>query len=166
MSTLRILGIDPGYDRVGWAVVAVDGQKLSVVKSGCIVSESKNIFDRYMNIFHTLVNSVKELKPAECGIESLFFERNVSTAMRVSEARGVIIMALLQGGVSVHEYTPLQIKAAVTGNGRATKPEVERMVKLLTKLEKMPKLDDEVDAIAAAICHASSRKLSTAKGHA
>jgi crossover junction endodeoxyribonuclease RuvC len=163
MNTPRILGIDPGYDRVGWAVLDTGHNTQTLLASGCIETPSRAIFDRYSNIFHTLVNIVKEWQPAECGIESLFFERNVTTAIRVSEARGVVIAALLEHGVSIHEYTPLQIKAAVTGNGRATKPEVWRMVKLLTKLETMPKLDDEVDAIAAALCHAASRAVIRAK---
>lgn len=163
MNTLRILGIDPGYDRVGWCVLEVGGAVQKILGSGCIRSESTAIFDRYMNIFHTLVNIVKTHQPQECAIESVFFEKNAKTAMRVSEARGIIIASMLLNTVVVHEYTPLQIKAAVTGNGHATKPEVHRMVQLLTKLETMPKLDDEVDAIATALCHAASRRVWLAK---
>ena len=166
MSTLRILGIDPGYDRVGWCVLEQSSSAQTLVAHGCIETDkTQSIFPRFTSIFTTLVNIVKEHTPSECAIESLFFEKNVTTAMRVSEAKGLIIACMLQNHIQVAEYSPLQIKSAITGNGRATKDEVQRMVKLLTKLERMPKLDDEVDAIATALCHAASRRVWLAKAN-
>ncbi|HKY73791.1 MAG TPA: crossover junction endodeoxyribonuclease RuvC [Patescibacteria group bacterium] len=155
-----ILGIDPGYDRLGWAVVRHEGSKTVIVISGCIRTSSQDkTYKRYEHILVELQQILKQFKPQECGIENLFFEKNAKTAMRVSEARGLIIGSLLQHHVEVFDYTPLQIKAAVAGNGRASKQDVRHMLQLLTGHEKLPKLDDEVDAIATAFCHAVSRSI-------
>lgn len=155
-----ILGIDPGYDRLGWAIVRHEGAKTTIISSGCIRTQAQqHTYKRYEQILVELQRVLQQFKPQECGIENLFFEKNAKTAMRVSEARGLIIGLLLQHHVAVFDYTPLQIKAAVAGNGRASKQEVLRMLQLLTGHEKLPKLDDEVDAIAAAFCHAVSRSI-------
>jgi len=159
MLNTIILGIDPGYDRIGWCVGTQSGQNFSIIESGCIETNKKNdIIQRFQQIDKELSEVIHKHMPTECGIESLFFEKNVKTAMRVSEAKGVIISCLFRNQVQIHELTPLQIKSALTGNGRATKQEVQKMVMLLTKCETLPKLDDEVDAIAAAIAHSARRK--------
>jgi len=158
LTTFPILGIDPGYDRVGWCIL--DSSHSTVHASGCIETNKKApIYDRYQQIDRELLIVIKKFRPTECGIENLFFQNNAKTAMKVSEARGVILSCLFRNNVDIFEYTPMQIKSAVTGNGHATKPELQRMIKLLTKCEKLPKLDDEVDAIATALCHAASRNV-------
>ncbi len=158
LTTFPILGIDPGYDRVGWCIL--DPSHSPIYSSGCIETDKKTpIFVRYQQIDRELCAVIKKFRPTECGIENLFFQNNAKTAMKVSEARGVILSCLFRNNVDIFEYTPMQIKSAVTGNGHATKPELQRMIKLLTKCEKLPKLDDEVDAIATALCHAASRNV-------
>ena len=151
-----LLGIDPGYDRVGWCIL--DPSRSTIQSSGCIETDKKvSIYERYKQIDRELAQVIKKFHPTECGIENLFFQNNAKTAMRVSEARGVIFSCLFRNHVNIFEYTPMQIKSAVTGNGNAIKSEIQRMIKVLTKCEKLPKLDDEVDAIATALCHAASR---------
>lgn len=151
-----LLGIDPGYDRVGWCML--DPSRSVVYSSGCIETDKRvSIYERYQQIDRELDQVIKKFRPTECGLENLFFQNNAKTAMKVSEARGVILSCLFRNHVEIFEYTPMQIKAAVTGNGLAAKSEIQRMVKVLTKCEKLPKLDDEVDAIATALCHAASR---------
>lgn len=155
---MTILGIDPGYDRLGWAVVQLAGGKTTLVASGCVQTSSKDtIYNRYRAIQQELEKVLATHHPQECGMENLFFANNAKTVMRVGEARGLVIACLLRHNVEVFDYTPLQIKSAITGNGRATKSEVHRMILRLTGREKLPKLDDEVDAIAAALCHSASR---------
>lgn len=157
---MTLLGIDPGYDRVGWAILVPNPKKAQIVASGCIETRKKDtIFQRYQQIDTELSAILKQHQPSECGIEKLFYEKNAKTAMQVSEARGIIISCLFRHNVEVFDYTPLQIKSAVTGNGHSNKQEVKKMVQLLTICEKLPKLDDEVDAIAAALCHSVSRSV-------
>ncbi|MBI5151828.1 MAG: crossover junction endodeoxyribonuclease RuvC [Candidatus Pacebacteria bacterium] len=158
MKNITLLGIDPGYDRLGWCVLHISGQKNQIIASGCIeTNKSDTIFARYLAIDTELSTMIKTYHPTECGIETLFFTKNAKTVMKVSEVRGVVISCLLRRGIEVFDYTPMQIKSAITGNGRAGKPEVEQMITLLTRCEKLPKLDDEVDAIATALCHGVSR---------
>ncbi len=159
-NAIIILGIDPGYDRVGWCIL--DPSHSVIRASGCIETDKHaSIYERYKQIDNEFVKVIKKFHPTECGVENLFFQNNAKTAMKVSEARGVILSCLFRNHVNIFEYTPMQIKVAVTGNGRATKSEIQRMIKLLTKCEKLPKLDDEVDAIATALCHAASRGVNT-----
>jgi crossover junction endodeoxyribonuclease RuvC len=157
---MTLLGIDPGYDRMGWSVITQDGPRTALVASGCIqTSREQTQYERYVQLHTELTEILKKYAPVECGLENLFFQNNAKTAMKVSEARGVIITTLLLNNVKVFDYTPLQIKSALTGNGKASKLEVQKMVALLTKSEKLPKLDDEVDAIATALCHAACRPI-------
>lgn len=157
---MTLLGIDPGYDRVGWAILLPNPKKARIIASGCIETrKTDSLLQRYQQIDTELSARVKQYKPVECGIEKLFYEKNAKTAIQVSEARGIIISCLFRHKVAIFDYTPLQIKSAVAGNGRATKQEVKKMVQLLTTCEKLPKLDDEVDAIAAALCHSVSRSV-------
>lgn len=156
LAISRVLGIDPGYDRVGWCIL--DPSHSTICASGCIETDKRaQIYERYKQIDRELAKVIKKFHPIECGIENLFFQNNAKTAMKVSEARGVILSCLFRNTVEIFEYTPMQIKSSITGNGHATKPDIQRMIKLLTKCEKLPKLDDEVDAIATALCHAASR---------
>jgi crossover junction endodeoxyribonuclease RuvC len=162
---ITLLGIDPGYDRIGWAVGHVQGSKLAVVEFGCIETDkTQSLIDRYQQIDTQLEAVIKKLQPAEAAVESLFFFKNQTTAMHVSEARGIIISCLFRHRVSFAEYTPLQIKQAVTGYGRADKKAVDKMVRLQLglktgngKAEKI--LDDTMDALAILITHSASRQL-------
>jgi len=157
---MPFLGIDPGFDRVGWAILEPHPKKARIVASGCMLTDkTESLIKRYAHIDTELSHIIHTHQPTECGIEKLFYEKNAKTAMQVSEARGVILSCLFRNSVEVYDYTPLQIKSSVTGNGKATKQEVAKMVQLLTTCEKLPKLDDEVDAIAAALCHSVSRSL-------
>lgn len=152
---MRILGIDPGYARVGWATITVNNSQLTVNNYGCIetlkTSESQ---DRLVDIYEKISKIIKKYKPDVLAIEELFFTNNAKTAFKVGEARGVIILAGAMQKISVASFTPLQVKVAVTGYGNADKTQVGRMIKAILKLKEMPKLDDTVDAIAVALTHA------------
>lgn len=153
----RVLAVDPGFDRIGVAVMEKD----EVLFSTCIVTERTETHeDRLRSIGNSLGEIIKDWSPSELAIETLFFNQNVSTAIKVAEARGVTIYESVRAGLKVFEYSPQAIKIAVTGYGKADKRQVENMVQ---KLVKMPvggikKLDDELDAIALGITHLASRK--------
>ena len=154
---MKILGIDPGFAIVGFGVIDYIGNKFKVIDYGAVTTEAHTpIFDRYKIIYDDVVEIIARTKPDCLAIEELFFNTNTTTAMKVAEARGIIILAAINAGIPVFEYTPLQVKQAVTGYGRADKNQVQQMVKVLLNLEKIPKPDDTADALAIAICHAHS----------
>jgi len=163
-GSLTLIGIDPGYDRVGWAVGRLSHGKILLDEFGCIETNKKSsLVARYQQIDESLSQVLQRHQPSDAGVESLFFYNNQTTAMHVSEARGVIISCLFRHGVGFAEYTPLQIKQAVTGNGRADKAAVEKMVKLqLDSSVKIPAktLDDTMDAIAILMTHSACRSVS------
>jgi len=157
---MNIIGIDPGYDRVGIAVLEKNGGKETLLYSSCFqTSKDADVNDRINDFINELQKIIKEYSAAELSIENLFFQNNQKTAMRVAESRGAIINTAKQAGLTVHEYTPLQIKQAVTGYGRADKGQVHTMVKQLVTLEDRKYIDDEIDAIATALTHSASRKI-------
>ena len=139
---MRILGIDPGLALMGYGVIDFERQKIRLVQYGCIETQAK-LIDTY--------------KPDEIAFEELFFARNVTTAMNVGAARGAALVAAAQRTEELYEYTPMQIKQAVTGYGKADKPQVQQMVKMLTGMDTIIRPDDAADAVAVAICHAHSR---------
>lgn len=148
-----ILGIDPGYDRVGWAVISRTAAKSSYLASGLIQTQaSDEIFIRYHQIWQQLTQIISLYLPTTCHLESLFFARNQKTALRVSEARGLIIANLITHQVKVKEFTPLQAKLAVTGYGQADKTAMAKMVHLQLKLPHLVMKDDELDALALCLC--------------
>lgn len=154
---MRILGIDPGYAIVGYGVLEYDGSKFRVIEYGAITTEaSMDMFDRFKSIYDDVNEVIDRTKPEFMAIEELFFNSNQKTAINVAQARGVIILAALNHGVRIFEYTPLQVKQAVAGYGRADKNQVQQMVRLLLGLDKVPKPDDTADAVAIAICHGHS----------
>ncbi len=155
IKPITVIGIDPGYDRMGWSIGTL-ANTYSLIDAGCIQTQSKNhIFDRYKQLTDELKKIVAQYHPTEAGIETLFFSKNTTTALRVSEVRGVIIAILLEAGCRVFEYNPVEIKQAVTGNGAANKTAVEKMVRMQTSLKDEKKLiDDAIDAIAVGITHA------------
>lgn len=148
-----ILGIDPGYDRVGWAVIRRSSNTTTYIASGLIQTRaSDEIFDRYQQIWQQLTQVIDLYQPAICHLESLFFASNQKTALRVSEARGLIIANLITRQVEVKEFTPLQAKLAVTGYGQADKTAMAKMVHLQLKLPNQVMKDDELDALALCLC--------------
>ena len=154
---MRVLGIDPGYAIVGYGIVDYVGNRFKTVDYGAILTDSKTIFtSRIGKIYSDLTEIFNSHKIDAVAIEKLFFNTNTTTAIDVAQARGVILLAAHNSGVPVYEYTPLQVKQAVTGFGRAEKKQVMEMTRLLLNLDKVPKPDDTADALAIAICHAHS----------
>ena len=154
-----IIGIDPGIAIVGYGVVKLTGNKFEVLDYGAITTESKMDFpDRLKIIFNKMTEIIDKYSPTDLAMEELFFNKNVKTAIKVGQARGVEILAAVNKGVEIYEYTPLQIKQAVVGYGRADKNQVQEMVKMLLNLKEIPKPDDVADALAVALCHGNSLK--------
>ena len=154
---MRILGIDPGFAITGYSIIDYNGNKFKLVTSGAILTEAHTSFPlRLEKIFTELQEIIKEYKPKDMAIEELFFNNNAKTAINVAQARGVILVAARINHIQIYEYTPLQVKQAVVGYGRADKIQVQRMVKMILNEEKLPKLDDTTDSMAMAICHAHS----------
>ncbi len=152
---MRVLGIDPGYAIVGYGIVDYHGGKYSAVDYGAITTEAGIPFSqRLQYIYNELVAVIIKHDPDEMAIERLYFQNNQKTAIDVAQARGVILLAAQMNNLSISEYTPLQVKSAVTGFGQAKKPQVMEMTRRLLKLEKIPRPDDTADALAMAICHA------------
>lgn len=151
---MRILGIDPGMAIVGYSIIDFENEKMILVESGSIQTD-KNLPDskRIKEIFDDLCYIIEKYKPQEASIEKLFFFKNQKTVMPVSQARGVILLALENANIKIHEYTPIEIKQTLTGYGRASKDEVANYVKVILAGQNIPKLDDTVDSIAIAICH-------------
>lgn len=151
---LRILGIDPGYAIVGYGVVDCIQNRFSAVGFGAITTAAGTPFsERLSDIYDDMVSIIEKYKPEHLSIERLYFNTNTTTAIEVAEARGVILLAAQKCGVSVFEYTPLQVKQAITGYGRAEKHQVMEMVKSFLNLKAVPKPDDTADALALAVCH-------------
>lgn len=161
---MKILGIDPGTGTTGFGVIETDGRTFAMLEGGVIKTIPNNpLPGRLAVIYDDLTQIIKTAKPEVVSIEKLFFAQNVTTAMAVSQARGVVMLAAEQAKLPVFEYTPLQIKQALTGYGRASKGQMQEMVKVMLKLAQVPKPDDCADALATAICHAMSTRISTAK---
>lgn len=151
---MRVLGIDPGYALVGFGVLDYNNYQNSIVDFGVVSTDKdEEMPDRLYFIYQGIKELIKKYKPDVVAIEELFFFKNITTAIPVAQARGVIIVACRESGIPIYEYTPLQIKQALTGNGRAEKKQVQYMVKVLLNLEKIPKPDDAADAVAVAITH-------------
>ena len=157
---MRILGIDPGTGIVGFGVIDTDGRNHKLVDGGVIRTPAHQALELRLNtIFKSLQKIIKLNEPDVMVIEKLFFAKNVTTAMSVSHARGVIMLAAVQSNCPIAEYTPLQIKSALTGYGRADKSQIKEMVKVFLKLKECPKQDDYADALAAALTHATASLL-------
>lgn len=158
-----MIGFDPGYDRLGWAVIdATNRTEPVALDYGCITTDKTGtIYQRYQAILLELESIIERHKPQAAALESLFFNTNVTTAMRVSEVRGLIFSAVLPTDCTIAEYTPSQIKQAVTGFGRADKAAVTKMVMLQLKIKSEPQYDDTVDALAVAFTHSLVYKQTT-----
>ena len=156
-NIMRILGIDPGYAIVGVGVVDFEGNRFKVVDFGAITTNAgEDMFDRLKSIYDEAVEIIERTKPDAMAIEELFFNSNQKTAINVAQARGVLVLAAKNCGIPIYEYTPLQVKQAVVGYGRAEKAQVQQMTKAILNLDAVPKPDDTADALAIAICHAHS----------
>ncbi|CAM2853526.1 crossover junction endodeoxyribonuclease RuvC [Paenibacillus sediminis] len=159
---MRILGIDPGIAIVGFGFIDKHGSKLTPVQYGCIQTEAHTPEEeRLLYVYEGITQLIDQYKPDAVAFEKLFFNRNVTTAMSVSQARGVLVLAAVQKGLQVAEYTPMQVKQAIVGYGKAEKRQVQEMVKMYLRLQKIPKPDDVADALAVAICHAHSYTLNS-----
>ncbi|HEY8462537.1 MAG TPA: crossover junction endodeoxyribonuclease RuvC [Bacillota bacterium] len=161
---MLILGIDPGTAIMGYGLVAQEGNRLKSVGYGSVRTESGlPTATRLLKLYRSLETLLGEYQPDAVAVEELFFNKNTRTALAVGQARGVILLAAASAGVEIFEYTPLQVKQGVVGYGRADKHQIQEMVKLLLGLAELPKPDDAADALAIAICHAHSRKLTVLK---
>ena len=154
---MKILGIDPGYAIMGYGVIEMIGNRFRVCQYGSITTDAGTpIEERLSHLYDSLREIIDEEKPDAASIEELFFNNNANTAIMVGEARGIAVLACAKGGLEIAEYTPMQIKQALVGYGKADKKQVQSMVKTLLHLKEVPKPDDTADALAAAVCHAHS----------
>ncbi len=160
---MLVIGIDPGTAITGFGIIDESPDKsLHLVEHGVIRTSTGMNADQRLQILHEKLTDILHTHQPHCAaVEKLYFQRNVRTALHVGQARGVIMLALAQNSVPVYEYNPMDVKLAVTGYGLAEKGQVQQMVKALLCLEEIPKPDDAADALAIAICHAHSAKLST-----
>jgi crossover junction endodeoxyribonuclease RuvC len=156
---LRILGIDPGLAITGFAIVEVHNNTQALISYGCIRTSSKeDHYKRLLTIHNDINEIIDKYEPEVASVEKLFFNKNVRTALKVGEARGVVLLAIAKANLEIFEYTPLQVKQALVGYGRADKKQVQYMVKSEFKLKRAPTPDDVADACAIALTHIRSRK--------
>ena len=154
-----ILGVDPGTATTGYGVVKKEGSKYTLIDYGVILTPAKTeLHDRLDTIFDELTEIIKEHNPDEVVVEELFFATNAKTAISVGQARGVILLAAKKQAKPIAEYTPLEVKMAITGYGQADKKQIQQMVKAILALKEIPKPDDAADALAIALCHGQTRK--------
>lgn len=154
---MRIIGIDPGYAIIGWSVIESD---LSIVDYGTITTSSKEPFDtRLLSLYQQFGEIIERYSPQVAAMERLFFQRNTTTAMDVARAIGAIILTLKMSNIDIFEYTPTQVKQALTGYGKADKQQMQVMVQKLFSLNEIPRPDDAADALAIAACHSCSGRI-------
>lgn len=157
MVFLIIFGIDPGYATVGWGCVRYQGARYGLIDYGTITTPADMEFsNRLYKLHRDLLAKLEQFTPQMIAVEKLYFKNNQKTAIDVAQARGVIILTARQLGIPIYEYTPLQVKTAVTGFGKAEKQQVMEMTRRLLRLREVPRPDDAADALAIAICHANS----------
>ena len=150
-----ILGIDPGYAIVGYGIIEYVNNHFTVIDYGAITTPAGMDFNRRLELIYDELNLIITKHKPDClAIEKLFYNTNAKTVIDVAQARGVILLCAQKHGLEISEYTPLQVKQSVVGYGRAEKKQVQEMMRIMLKLEKVPKPDDTADALAMAICHA------------
>ena len=163
---MLILGIDPGLASTGWGVIDSDGTRFRLISYGCIETDSKqNHSLRLLEIYNKILSVINEFRPDQASMETLYFAKNVTSALGVSEARGVVSLCLAQNAIPLTEYSPNTIKQSVSGTATADKSLVQRCVKMLLGLQEIPKPDHAADAIAAAITHVNSTGLTRLKSN-
>lgn len=150
-----ILGIDPGFGRIGYGIIDFNKNQYKIIEYGCITTPENSYFPRRLNKIEEDLETIlsKHTNIDVASIEDLYFNTNITTAIKVAQARGVILNTLSKHNIDIYEYTPIQAKQAIAGYGRANKHQVMEMLKKFLKMENMPKLDDTADALALAICH-------------
>lgn len=154
---MRILGIDPGIAIVGFGVVDKNGNRYSTVEYGAITTPAHTpLENRLKTVYDEMTLLFANFRPDAMSVEELFFNSNAKTAIAVGQARGVIILSAVENGVPIYEYTPLQVKQALTGYGRASKMQIQQMMRTMLGLSEIPKPDDVADALAIAVCHGNS----------
>lgn len=155
-----ILGVDPGFAITGYGVINFETNRFKLIDYGAITTEaSLTLPNRLNRIYIELSSVIEKYKPNAFAIEELFFSKNVKTALSVGHGRGVAVLCAAQANIDIYEYTPLQIKQALVGYGRADKNQIQQMVKVILNLKEIPKPDDAADGLAVAICHAHSYRL-------
>jgi crossover junction endodeoxyribonuclease RuvC len=153
----RIIGIDPGLAHTGYGIIDLDGERFIHRDHGVITTPSSaEVGARLLSIYDRIVELIRQFNPEEAGIESLYFAKNVTSAIPVAQSRGIVLLAFAQANVPAHEYPPQAIKQAIVGTGRAEKLQVQELVRVLLGLREIPKPDHAADALAAAICHANT----------
>lgn len=156
---MRVLGIDPGLALTGYGLVEGNGSLVLEEMGSITTPSSLPLPERLKILYHDFSALLERLRPDAVAVEELFFGKNIRTAIAVGQARGVVVLAVAQAGIPLHEYTPLQVKEALTGYGRADKQQIQRMICFLLGLSSPPQPDDVADALAVAICHLHHRKL-------
>ncbi len=155
---MKIFGIDPGCERTGYGCVDTDGRRHRIVACGAITAPARATFPEKLLAIHRRLSSlIADTRPDCIAIESIFHAANVRSALKLGHARGVAVLAAGEAGLPIAEYTPAEVKRAVVGYGRAEKPQIQQMVKILLGLDAVPSPHDAADALAIAICHAHSR---------
>lgn len=158
---MRVIGIDPGTAIVGYAILDKIGNKVKLIDYGCIYTDKDDIMPKRLEIIYDRLDTlIKLYKPDSMAIEELFYFKNQKTVIKVGQARGVINLVAQKNGIEIFNYTPLQVKISVTSYGRATKKQVQEMVKILLNLNEIPKPDDAADAIAIALTKINDLSLS------
>jgi len=153
-----ILGIDPGLSNTGYGLIKYDKKKIELIDYGCVLTYKKDTFSlRIKKIYYKIKELIEKYNPHEVAIEEIFFNKNVRSALTVSKVHGMVAITVALAGLELYEYTPLQIKQATVGNGRAEKHQVQSMVKILLNLSEIPQPDHAADALAAAICHVHTK---------
>ncbi len=153
-----IMGIDPGFAITGVGIIKYTGNRFSVIDYGVVATDAGEPFTkRLLKLNNELEKIIDKYQPNVVAVEELFFNTNIKTALKVGHGRGVALLCAAKTGIEVYEYTPLQVKQAVVGYGRAKKEQVQQMVKVLLNLDKIPKPDDAADALAVAVCHAHTK---------
>lgn len=158
---MLVLGIDPGIGTTGYGIVGEDAQgDVVLVAYGAIETEPGRLMPERLHRLHTeITDLLRQYRPESVAIEQLFFGRNVTTAISVGQARGVVLLAAAQAGLAVYEYKPAEVKQALSGYGKADKHQMQEMVKLMLHLDHIPRPDDAADAVAIAVCHLHSQRL-------
>jgi crossover junction endodeoxyribonuclease RuvC len=160
-----IMGVDPGFAITGYGIVKYEGNKFSTIDYGAVITKASEPFaERLLQLDQRLGEIIGIYKPEAISVEELFFNKNIKTAIMAAHGRGVALIAAARSGAKVFEYTPLQVKQAVVGYGRAEKAQVQQMVKVILNLPEIPKPDDVADALAIAICHGHSYKIGQLTG--
>jgi crossover junction endodeoxyribonuclease RuvC len=162
---MRVLGVDPGVATTGYGLLEGPADEARLVTSGVVTTPSTfSLAERLLAVHNELAALIARYRPQAAAVEELFFGRNARTALAVGHGRGVVLLTLAQAGLEVYEYTPMQVKQAVVGYGRAGKEQVQEMVRMLLRLDAVPQPDDAADAVAVALCHLQSVRLNALLG--